>query len=141
VSKYNPCPCSSKALYHKCCKEYHDGKLPENALKLMRSRYSAFALKLCDYIIDTTHPENPAHEENLNAWRREILTFSAGTRFNFLDIVEFIDGDNEATVTFTANLNQHDQDVSFTEKSVFEKVNGKWLYKSGELKNTEGEPV
>jgi SEC-C motif-containing protein len=137
VSKYIPCPCSSKALYHKCCKIYHDGKLPENALKLMRSRYSAFALKLCDYIIETTHPENPAREENLNSWRREVLAFSTGTRFDFLEINEFIDGDKEAFVTFTANLNQNNEDVSFTERSVFEKVGDRWLYKSGELKQLE----
>jgi len=38
-----------------------------------------------------------------------------------------------ATVTFVAHLSQNQQDASFTEKSYFEKVNGKWLYLNGEL--------
>ncbi len=135
MSKYNPCPCGSKALYHKCCKLYHDGALPENALQLMRSRYSAYALMLSDYIIETTHPENPAWQEDKNVWRKELKEFSYLTRFVFLEIKEFIDGEQEAFVTFTANLNQNNQDLSFTEKSTFEKVGDRWLYRDGKIHN------
>lgn len=133
MSKYNPCPCGSKALYHKCCKLYHDGALPEDALKLMRSRYSAYAHSLGDYIIETTHPDNPARQEDLNAWRKELKEFSHFTRFVSLEINEFIDGEQQAFVTFTANLKQNHEDVSFTEKSTFEKVGDRWFYRDGKL--------
>jgi len=99
----------------------------------MRSRYSAFALKLSDYIIETTHPENPARQGDLNAWRKELKEFSNHTRFVLLEINEFLDGENQAFVTFTANLHQNDEDLSFTEKSTFEKLGDRWLYRDGAI--------
>jgi uncharacterized protein YchJ len=37
------------------------------------------------------------------------------------------------TLFFTIGIIQGEKDVSFTEKSRFEKVKGKWLYRSGQL--------
>jgi len=133
VSKYFPCPCGSKALYHKCCKRFHDGELPTNAQLLMKSRYCAYALDKPDYIIETTHAENPRRQDNLEEWRNDLHSFSQNTQFHSLEVIEFVDGEREAFVTFTANLHQGDRDVSFTERSAFEKVDGRWLYKSGEI--------
>ncbi|MDD2950112.1 MAG: YchJ family metal-binding protein, partial [Sulfuricurvum sp.] len=59
ISPNAPCPCHSGEKYKKCCQPYHKGILPSNAQKLMRSRYSAFALELSNYIMATTHPNNP----------------------------------------------------------------------------------
>ncbi len=127
------CLCYSGNSYETCCKPYHEGvKAPENALKLMRSRYSAYALNLSDYIIATTHPENPYYEENLEAWKENIAEFASTNTFDGLEIVDFQEKGNKATVTFLARLTEGDQDSSFCEKSLFEKVGGKWLYKSGE---------
>ncbi|MBJ7449651.1 MAG: hypothetical protein JHC93_04750, partial [Parachlamydiales bacterium] len=50
------CPCHSSLDYEKCCKPFHDGIPAPTALALMRSRYSAYALHLIEYIIATTHP-------------------------------------------------------------------------------------
>lgn len=94
----------------------------------MRSRYAAYALHLADYIIDTTHPENPSYSNKRAEWRKEILQFSQTTSFEGLKILEFIDGEKTATVTFTASLKQGGRDTTFTEKSQFAKVNGHWLY-------------
>lgn len=99
----------------------------------MRSRYCAYALGLVDYIMDTTHPDHPDYDDNKAKWKKELAVFADNTRFNQLKVSEFIDGDRTATVTFTAYLRQADQDVSFTEKSTFEKVEGKWLYHSGQM--------
>ena len=98
--------------------------LPENALKLMRSRYSAYALKKADYIIKTTHPENPSFSSDKVAWKNAILHFCRETDFIGLTILEFIDGEGEAYVTFFAHLKQKRKDVSFEEKSRFMKVEG-----------------
>ncbi len=131
------CPCHSQKLYKDCCRPYHLGKLPENALLLMRSRYSAYALQLADYIIATTHPDNPQYSSNQKQWKEDILKFTNMTAFEGLKILEFIDGEQKAWVTFTAKLKQQGQDVSFTEKSAFEKVNGKWLYKNGTVSKSK----
>lgn len=127
------CPCCSKKLYTQCCKSYHDGFFPENALLLMRSRYSAYALGLARYIIDTTHPENKNYLTNTDLWEKEILHFSKQTVFKDLKIVQFIENGAVAEVTFIAHLFQGGQEVSFQERSIFEKLKGKWLYKEGHL--------
>ena len=131
------CPCSSQKSYRECCKKYHDGALPENALLLMRSRYSAYALQLAEYIIKTTHPDNPSYSTNSQMWKREILQFTSSTQFEGLKIIEFIDGHDKATVVFTAYLRQgrdgSSHNATFTEKSIFVKIGEEWLYKSGTL--------
>jgi SEC-C motif-containing protein len=126
------CPCHSGKSYSVCCKPYHTGKLPEHALALMRSRYSAYALQLTDYIMQTTHPQNPVYSSDRRLWKKEIHSHYKETDFYGLKIVDFIDGSQEAYVTFTAFLKQASHDFSFTERSRFLKVNGKWLYESGE---------
>ena len=40
----SPCPCGSGGKYKKCCQKYHKGALAKDALTLMKSRYSAYAL-------------------------------------------------------------------------------------------------
>jgi SEC-C motif-containing protein len=126
------CPCGTGKKYEECCKPYHLGKLPENALLLMRSRYSAYALGLSEYIIHTTHPSHPSWKKEKASWEKEISLFSSETQFQRLEILAFVDGEKEAEVTFKAHLLQNGQDASFTELSHFEKVQGKWLYLSGQ---------
>ena len=127
------CPCYSQKEYSNCCKPFHNGIVPENALQLMRSRYSAYALNLPDYIMTTTHPDNPHYSKDKNSWRKNISQFSENSVFSNLKILEFVEKMTSATVTFIAYISQHGHDVSFTEKSYFEKVNGKWLYKNGQF--------
>lgn len=127
------CPCHSGKLYQACCKPYHEGRLPENALILMRSRYSAYALGLIDFIIKTTHPKNPSLSIPLDEWKAQIRDFSTSTSFDGLVIHEFVDGANTAFVTFSVILRQQANDISFTEKSEFEKEEDQWLYKEGTI--------
>lgn len=125
------CPCCSGKMYVDCCKRFHNGADPENALQLMRSRYSGYALRQAAYMIKTTDLDNPNYKKNHEEWTKEILQFCQRTRFDKLEIIEFVDGNDVAFVTFIAYLTQGNADVSFTEKSRFRKVNGKWLYHSG----------
>lgn len=123
------CPCHSEKPYEECCKPFHEKEcFPENALLLMRSRYSAYALGLVDYIIQTTHLQNPLFKKKESDIREEILQFCQSTQFTGLDIVHFIDGKKRAYVTFFAHLRQEGKDVSFQEKSLFLKVANQWLY-------------
>ena len=121
------CPCCSRLSYEACFKPYHDGALPPTALALMRSRYSAYALKNAKYIIDTTHPQSPYFDQDRKKWERGILQFSNTTEFVKLEILET----GENSVHFIAHLRQNGQPLILDEKSLFEKINGKWLYLSG----------
>lgn len=102
----------------------------------MRSRYSAYALKKPDYIIETTHPDNPSYHSNKNEWRESILFFCKNTEFCGLKVIEFLEGNLEAFVTFNAHLFQDSEDVSFTENSRFVKVKDRWLYRSGNIERS-----
>ena len=127
------CPCCSGKLYQDCCRIYHQGKDAENALTLMRARYSAYVFNNVDYIVRTTHPRNPAVAQNLVAWKQSILNFSLNTDFIKLEVLDFKESQDAATVVFVAHLKQGEEDVSFTERSFFARVDGRWFYVNGDV--------
>lgn len=129
----NKCPCCSGKEYSICCEKYHQGTLPENALVLMRSRYSAYALGLADYIIETTHPQSPHYISDRTQWVKQIAAFSKQISFDHLEILEFNEGDHESFVSFVAHLSQEKMDVTFSERSHFLKVNNSWKYLEGKI--------
>ena len=121
------CPCDSGLSYKNCCQVLHKGAKATSPEKLMRSRYSAYALGLTDYIMKTTHPDGTRYNPNQADWKRDIELFSQNTRFERLQILA-AQGD---MVTFRATLFEKQRDVSFTEISVFRQYNGQWKYYSG----------
>ena len=135
--KFSPndiCPCGSLKKYKKCCKPFHDKiTFPKTALELMKSRFSAFAVLIADYIIFTTHENNSDYISDLKSWNQDIMNFSKNTRFERLEILDFIKGEVESFVTFKATLFQDNTDISFIEKSRFLKVEDKWLYIDGQF--------
>ncbi len=133
ISGNSYCPCGSQKKYKHCCRIFHYGEKPKNALELMKSRYSAFASNLSSYITDTTHRDNPDFTYDIEAWHKDIHDFFDHSAFKKLEIYDFVDGENEAYVTFKATIFQGAIDVSFVEKSKFLKVNNQWLYHSGEF--------
>lgn len=125
------CPCGSGEPYSQCCDRFHQGLEPENALQLMKARYSAYVQNNPEYILKTTHPASPQYTENMSQWKRNVQLFSENTHFQKLKIIDFQEKGNLATVTFTVYIQQGDKDATFTEKSFFEKRKGKWLYLRG----------
>lgn len=111
------CPCTSGKVYSLCCQPYHQGKRPFSPTLLMRSRFAAFALGKVGYIMQTERLAEPSSRESL---RR----FCEQTEFVGLQIVE----EAANTVTFRATLMQNGRDASFTERSLFAKERGRWLY-------------
>jgi len=99
----------------------------------MRSRYSAYSLHLADYILKTTHPNNIDYTDETLLWKQSILEFCQNTKFLGLNINEFIDSETVAYVTFEARL---DSGI-LKEKSQFLKVDGKWLYESGDFTSVD----
>lgn len=51
------CPCGSGLRYASCCQPLHLGQAANSAESLMRSRYSAYVLRLEPYLLATWHPD------------------------------------------------------------------------------------
>jgi len=129
ASKNTKCPCGSGKKYKDCCFKWHKIGSAPNALLLMKSRYTAYALGNADYIIKTTHKSSPHYERNLIEWKKSIKEFGKSI-FKKLEIVEFIDGEKEAFVEFKAYID----DYVMHERSRFIKED-KWYYFEGICKN------
>lgn len=127
------CPCCSGKTYAHCCQKYHEGVLAENALALMRSRYSAYALGIAPYIIATTHPDSPYKVQDKQKWLRDLAVYSSEISFEGLEILETALGEFESYVTFFAKLRKGAVDLSFTERSRFLKEGQSWLYVDGKI--------
>jgi len=98
-------------------------------MTLMKSRYSAYVTGEISYIIQTTHPDNSDYIEDTKRWEEDIALFCKNTDFFKLTILEFMDGEEEAYVTFSSLLSSG----ALKEKSRFLKEYGKWLYVDGEF--------
>jgi SEC-C motif-containing protein len=118
------CPCGSGTAYASCCGPLHDGAPAATAEALMRSRYSAFALGLGDYLFRTWHPRT----------RPDDTTPPAGVEWLGLEVLRVVDGgpsDDEGGVEFVARYRAPDGDHVLHETSRFERRAGRWVYTGG----------
>lgn len=115
-------------MYAVCCGLWHEGAIPPTAVSLMRARYSAYALGKIRFVMQTTHAQSPHWSANTAQWRKELKQFAQQTDFVGLQILHESQDDPMATVTFHAILMRQGQDVSYVEKSLFEKINGRYYY-------------
>ncbi len=120
ISINSACPCGSGKKYKKCCMSFHKGAIPKDALTLMKSRYSAFAVGDIKYIIKTS-----IFQKDFD----DLKIFSDSCEFKKLEILEFLNGKNEAFVTFKATVFCNQKNNSFREKSRFVKIDNRWFYK------------
>lgn len=89
----------------------------------MRSRFSAFAMGLRDYLLASWHPST----------RPATLDLDEGLRWYRLDILGRTRGgmlDTTGTVEFVAYYRDGSERGSQRENSTFVKENGRWLYVS-----------
>jgi SEC-C motif-containing protein len=103
----------------------------QTAEQLMRSRYSAYALKQIDYLLATTHPEK--RSANL---RQEITAWANAVEFYSLEILTTWKGqaaDKVGKVKFIARYHQNGEDLKFCELSRFRRVGHQWRYLDGEV--------
>ena len=125
------CPCYSGKKYKKCCRPLHQGQKIDDPVRLMRSRYSAYVLKNINYIEATMHRESHHLQGNLAEWRAGLYYFAEDTDFIGLEILSSelsLDDLNTGWVKFHAILANDGEDTSYIERSLFKKVDGKWLY-------------
>ena len=81
------CPCGSQQNYLLCCAPFHKGKIVSNATQLLRARFSAYALNLPRFIIETTHPDNPQYQRDFRDWEKKISSFSSDFLFEGVEIL------------------------------------------------------
>lgn len=119
----NICPCGNNLNYENCCGRWHIG---ENYLEaptaehLMRSRYSAFVLKLEQYLLDTWHISTRPQSLDLT---------NDNTKWLGLNIVSTAQQDkSHATVEFIAKSKVNGRACNIHENSNFVFENGIWFY-------------
>ena len=121
------CPCKSRMLYGDCCRPFHMGTaVPETAVQLMRSRYSAYFFRLTDYLVDTTHPD--AKTPDLREGIRETLNHALWKFLNILGSSKGQVGDKTGKVEFIAEYYHNDVLHEHHEISRFRRHKGVWKY-------------
>ena len=125
------CPCHSERPYTTCCQPIHKEKKRPSPIQLVRARYAAYALGKVRFIQKSERADPPLLPKELIERRRSLKQFCQNTQFLDLQILdEATLGNGQATVTFRATLLQNGQDASFTERSLFQQRNGRWVYVS-----------
>jgi SEC-C motif-containing protein len=118
------CPCLSGNPYDECCGPLHAGAPAPTAERLMRSRFSAFALGLPAYLLDSWHPST----------RPASLELDPAQRWTRLDIVSTRSGgpfDSVGTVAFRAWWRSDTERGTLEETSEFVREAGRWYYVGG----------
>ena len=123
------CICQSGKLHVKCCAPLLTGqRFAKTAVQLMRSRYSAFALGgYGEYLLNTW---SPSQHQAMTAAELSIIS----TKWIGLEIVSKAQKGDQATVEFKAYfLDGKGEQGLHHERSRFERLNGRWLYLTGEV--------
>ena len=117
------CPCGTGLPYDSCCGPFHDGVTAPTAEQLMRSRYSAFALRLPAYLLETWHPTT----------RPRKLVLDPAQEWLGLQVLEARGGflDTDGVVEFRATWRQDGRTEVLHERSRFVREGSRWLYVSG----------
>jgi SEC-C motif domain protein len=148
-----PCSCGSTLAYNKCCGRLHRDPLAFASARpseVVRARYTAYAKRVVDFIVASTHPLHPTFGGDVEHWKRTIET---NCYDNFLlnscvileeaDVDEGDDNDatKAATVKFLAKMTHRDtgERTAFVETSTFlrDSETGAWLYRDGVIESPE----
>lgn len=124
------CPCGSGRAYAQCCGRWHAGEPAPDAAALMRSRYSAYVLKLRDYLLATWHPDTRPSPDALG------LEDAPGARTAWLGLEvksHRATGADTAEVEFLARFRVGGGRAQrLVERSRFERIDGRWYYRDGD---------
>jgi len=115
------CPCGGSD-YARCCGRFHGGDIPASAELLMRSRYSAYVLRLHDYLLATWHARTRPTLQDLKGDE---------ARWLGLDVRAAQEHGDEATVEFIARYRSAGRGHRLHETSRFLREGGRWFYLDG----------
>jgi SEC-C motif domain protein len=126
------CPCrkaSDATTYEDCCGRHHSGKAQApTAEALMRSRYSAFAMRNTPYLLATWHPTR----------RPKDFALDDGLEWYMLKILHSTEDGDDAVVEFNARSRLRGHTHVLHERSRFRRENGRWYYLNGEFPDDSG---
>lgn len=124
------CLCGSQKPYSECCQPFHQlVKSATTAEMLMRSRFTAYALRQQDYLLATWTAANRPEEINFS---KETAVW---TRLEIVKTKKGGEKDNKGVVEFKAFYEMDGQEFVMNEISRFQKNAGKWEYLDGIVKS------
>ena len=129
--KRSACPCTSGASYRECCRPLHEGAAADDPVRLMRSRFAAFALGDGAYLWRTLHADHPLRQRDEAEVVRELSLARRRLRYLRLTVHDAVEDGDRARVLFTARVFQKGTDRSFTELSDFARDGETWCYAGG----------
>jgi len=136
----NLCPCGSEKETNECCGAIISGRKEAlTAEELMRSRYTAFTRADINYLVKTQGPSAGLRKEKE---RKKLKRWAQSVEWLYLSVSKVIDGgedDESGRVIFRAFYIQNEEYDNIYEESMFEKINGRWVYIDGIDLNMENE--
>ncbi|MDW7747564.1 YchJ family protein [Halomonas sp.] len=120
-SSADACPCGSGQSLTQCCGRFHAGEPAPTPEALMRSRYSAFALDLTDYLLATWYASTRPAE----------LAPDPTTRWLRLEVLESGEDGDDGRVHFRATFREGRRFGALQERSRFRRESGRWFYLDG----------
>lgn len=120
----NQCYCGSGKLFKQCCQPYLKGKkYPKTPEKLMRSRFTAFALGgYGTYLLKTWAVEQASHLSELELSQKTV-------QWQSLEVIAKSQQGDSAQVEFKARfLDTENHLLTHHEISRFERRKQKWVY-------------
>ncbi len=121
-AKFTPCPCGAPD-YAACCGRYHGSTPAPDAEALMRSRYSAYVLKLEPCLLATWHPNTRPASLDLAADDAKWLGLEVKNHS--------LQDPEHATVEFVARYKIGGRAHRLHEISRFVREDGRWYYVDG----------
>ena len=127
-TKMSYCPCGSQINYVDCCGLYHVGtQAAPTPEKLMRSRYSAYALANIDYI-----QQSMRGKPLLNFNAQEAETWAKSVEWIGLKVIQVEDvSPTLGYVEFIARFLEGGENRAIHEISEFRRIDGQWFYMDG----------
>ncbi len=123
------CPCGAPHRYNACCGVHHTGTPAPTAEALMRSRYSAYVMRLTPYLLATWDAPT----------RPPALDLSGDTRWLGLEVKRHAaTGDDAAIVEFVARYKVAGRAFRLHETSRFINRDGHWYYVDGDFPEHNG---
>ncbi|MGR9088579.1 MAG: YchJ family protein [Gammaproteobacteria bacterium] len=125
-----PCLCGSGIDYGQCCGLCHSGvKLPASAEALMRSRFTAYAMRNADYLRATWDAGKCPEVIDFSKEKAEWL------RLDIVDVKKGGPNDSKGLVEFKAYFVQDGDEYALHELSRFVKTDGRWYYLDGTIRS------
>ena len=116
------CPCGLGPAYADCCGRLHSAAARATTAELlMRSRYSAYAVRDEAYLLATWDA----------ATRPRRIDLDEGTEWIGLSVTDTVRGgpfDDEGVVEFVARYRHDGRRAELAERSRFRRVGGHWVY-------------